>query len=341
MRYLLLPLLLGSLGLTVGCDDDISSSSRLRRLRLLAVQAEPPNPAFGQSTVLRPLVYVPPGEGVSYEWSWCPLPTDPNAGYPCPIDQAALDAMAARAGLVGVPPLFLGTGESVTFTNPFPAALLGAVCAGDSATLALFTGDAAGDTAPRVYNCSLATVRMQVMLTIRGSTTDTGVFSLRLPIDETTPPNQNPVIAGVAVAEPPRMLDELGTVVVPREREVKLVAAIDVAEAETYLDRQLGPDDDYLTDERGQFILGPTQERLTVFWFAEGGGFPERMTSWGPGDRDEHGEQVAFSAATENPWTTPKLEDYGGTASRLVVVVRDSRGGVAWTSGLATLGAAQ
>lgn len=337
MRYLLLPLLLGSLSLTAGCDDSISSSSRLRRLRLLAVQAEPANPAFGQSTVLRPLVYVPPGEGVSYEWSWCPVPTDANAGYPCPIDQAALDALAERAGLVGIPPLFLGTGEAVAFTNPFPAALLGALCAGDSATLALFTGAADGATATQVYDCSLATVHMQVMLTIRGSTTDTGVVSLRLPIDDTTPPNRNPIITGVGVAEPPQLLDALGTVVVPRDREVKLVAAVDPAEAETYLDRQLGPDDTYVTDERGQFVLGPTRERLTVFWFTQGGGFPERMTSWGPGDLDEHGQPVAFTAATENPWTTPTADDYALASSLVLAVVRDSRGGVAWTSGVATL----
>lgn len=340
MRYFLLLLpLLGSLSLTAGCDDDISSSSRLRRLRLLAVQAEPPNPAFGQTTVLRPLVYVPPGEGVTYEWTWCPVPTDSAAGYPCPFDQTDLDTLAARAGLVGVPPLFLGTGEAVAFTNPFPAALLAALCAGDSGALALFTEGAGGATP--VYNCSLATVRMQVMLTIRGSTTDTGVLSLRLPTDETTPPNRNPVVAGVGVVERPLMLDEIGTVAVPRERKVKLLAAVEPAQAETYLDRQLGSDDDYVTDEHGQFVLAPTQERVTVFWFAEGGGFPERMTSWGPTDRDEHGQPLAFSAAVENPWTTPAVEDFARPASLVTVVVRDSRGGVAWTSGVASLEVAQ
>ena len=35
-----------------GCEEDISSASRLRRPRLLAIQAEPPNPAFGQTTRL-------------------------------------------------------------------------------------------------------------------------------------------------------------------------------------------------------------------------------------------------------------------------------------------------
>lgn len=312
------------------CDDGVSSSSQLKRLRLLAVQAEPPNPRLGESTLLRPLVYLPPGESVTYAWSWCPVPTDSQKGYRCPVDQAALDAIASQAGLDAVPPLDLGTSETITFTNPFPATLLARLCDGDSAATEMFAGS--------VFNCSVSTLPMQVMLTIRGSTTDTGVVSLRLPIDD-EPGNRNPVIAGISVLspEPARPLDDTGSVRVPRNTEVKLRAGLDPTQSESYLDKQVGPDDEYVRDGSGRFVLAPTQERMTLWWFAEGGGFEERSTSWSVKDLDSNGQPLPFESATDNPWSTPKVEDYGQSTSLVLVVVRDNRGGVAWTRGVASL----
>jgi hypothetical protein len=308
-------------------------------MRLLAVQAEPPNPTFGQPTLLRPLVYLPPGEDVSYEWSWCPVPTTSDDGYKCPIDQAAIDTLATLAGLAKIPPLSLGNTETIAFTNPFPPALLASLCAGDSTTTSLFLGSASAGKSSQVYSCAVATLSVQVMLTIHGSITDTGVVSLRLPIDETTPGNANPIITGVSVVspEPVRLLDDTGLVTVPRDKKVKLRAGVDQAQTELYLDRQLGPDDEYLKDSAGQFILGPTTERLTVFWFSEGGGFVDRSTGWGAQDLDSNGQPLAFEAAIENEWTTPKVADYAATSSLVLVVVQDSRGGVAWTHDTATL----
>jgi hypothetical protein len=334
-----LVLLLASLVGTSACDDDISSASRLQRLRLLAVQAEPPNPAFGKTTRLRPLVYVPPGESVTYEWSWCPVPTSSDNGYLCPVDQTAVDDLAALTGLAEIPPLVLGTAESIELKNPFPPTLLASLCAGDSATTSLFLGEASAGKNSQVYTCAVATLPMQVMLTIRGSTTDTGVVSLRLPIDETTAGNQNPLITGVGVIspEPARTLDQEGLVSVPRDSEVKLLAGVDLGQAESYLDKQLGPNDEYLKDDAGHYILGPAQERLTLSWFSEGGGFVDKTTSWSVQDLDSNGQVVPFTSAVENTWTTPKVNDYSTTSSVVVVVVRDSRGGVAWTRGIATL----
>jgi hypothetical protein len=255
------------------------------------------------------------------------------------MEQAAFDAIAAQAGLSGVPPLALGTGESITFTNPFPAPLLASLCAGDSAVTQMFTGSVGDGRNSQVYNCTVATLPVQVMLTIRGSTTDTGVVSLRLPSGD-LPGNRNPIVTGISVLvpEPPRPLDQVGTVLVPRATEVKLRAALDPAQSETYLDKQVGPNDEYVRDEAGNFVLAPTQERMTVSWFAEGGGFEERTTSWGTRDLDSDGRPVSFESATDNPWTTPKVDEYDRTSSLVLVVVRDNRGGVAWTRGVATLG---
>jgi len=335
----LFPILL--LGL-LACDNEISSASRLRRPRLLAVQAEPPNPAFGQTTRLRPLVYLPPGESVSYEWSWCPVPTTSENGYLCPVDQTAVDNLAAQAGLAGMPPLFLGTMDTIDFANPFPPALLASLCAGDSATLGLFLGSATDGKSRQLYTCAIATLPVQVMLTIRGSITDTGVVSLRLPIDGTTPGNANPVITDLSVVspEPARVLDDAGLVTVPREQKVRLHAGIEQTQAELYLDRQMGADGEYLKDSTGQFVLGPATERLTLMWFAEGGGFVEKDSGWSAQDLDSDGKPVAFASALENDWTTPKVADYAESSSLVLVVVRDSRGGVAWARGKASLEAA-
>jgi hypothetical protein len=200
-----------------------------------------------------------------------------------------------------------------------------------------FAGSASKGKNSKVYNCSLATLSMQVMLTIRGSTTDTGVVSLRLPVDDVTLGNRNPVIAGISLSSSGVLLDPFGTAAVPRKSDVKLLAQVDEAQAEAYLDRELGPDNEYVRDGNGQYVLGPTQERLTLSWFAEGGGFGERTTSWGPHDVDVSGHSQPFGACLENSWATPTVEDYAAASSLVIVVVRDSRGGVTWTRGVASL----
>jgi hypothetical protein len=323
----------------IACDNDISSASQLRRVRLLAVQAEPPNPAFGESTRLRPLVYLPPGESVTYEWSWCPVPTSSADGYRCPVDQAAVDNLAVLAGLTGLPPLFLGTTETIEFTNPFPPSLLASLCKGDSAAIRLFLGNASEGKTHQDYTCTLATLPVQVMLTIRGSITDTGVLPLYLPIDETTPGNQNPVITNVSVIspEPVRILDDTGLTTVPRDRKVKLHAGVDITQAEVYLDRLVEKDGAFLKDSAGQNLVGPTRERLTLLWFSEGGGFIERRIGWSARDLDENGQPLSLNVAIENEWITPKVDDYAASSSMVLVIVYDSRGGVSWTSGGATL----
>lgn len=331
-------LLLALLGL-VACDNEISSSSRLRRPRLLAVQAEPPNPVFGQTTRLRPLVYLPAGQSVTYEWSWCPVPTSSDDGYRCPVDQAAVDNLAAQTGLVGIPPLALGNTETIEFTNPFPPSLLASLCAGDSSSTDLFLGNTTADKG-RVYVCAPATLPVQIMLTIRGSITESGALSLRLPTDESTPGNSNPAVSGINVLSPEAsgVLDDAGSLLVPRDTKVRLRAEVDEAQSETYLDRQVGRNDDFVKDSNGQLILAPTRERLRLTWFSEGGGFVDSATEWGPGDSDSDGQPILFSSAIENDWSTPKIEDYAASSSLVLVVVRDNRGGVSWAQGLATLG---
>jgi hypothetical protein len=322
-----------------GCEAEISSASRLRRPRLLAIQAEPVNPPLGTSTTLRPLVYLPEGESVAYQWSWCPVPTHSENGFLCPFDQAALDRLAVAAGLGEVPPLALGTSETVRFTNPFPPDLLAGLCAGESSATDLFMSGVDTGKASRLHSCTLATLSVQVMLTIQASTTDTGVVSLHLPIDLTTPGNQNPFLTGlsVMVPQPQRPIDEAGLVVVPRDTKVRLLAGLDPAQAEPYLDWQTGPEGQRLKDDAGNDLLGLNPERLTLSWFAEGGGFENRTTSWNATTLDSKGQVFPFQQAIENDWSTPNREDFPAASSVVLVVVRDNRGGVAWVRARAGL----
>jgi len=86
---------------------------------------------------------------------------------------------------------------------------------------------------------------------------------------------------------------------------------------------------------------GRVSEELNVFWFAEAGDFgddPENgMNTNYLGDPED--PNSLFKTATDNKWTLPKIEDYKGTKTHIIIVVRDKRGGVGWTMATATLGA--
>ena len=129
----------------LGCGNrDFNRPELLNQPRILAVQAEPPQPTVGTSTTLRALVYQPPvtGDGgacpnpgaTTYAWSWCPLPyvQDASNNYVCPIDQASMNQALGALGAGAATPLeIFSTDEAATFTNPFPADLLYRLCRGD------------------------------------------------------------------------------------------------------------------------------------------------------------------------------------------------------------------
>jgi len=143
-----------------GCGNrDFNRPDLLNQPRILAVQAEPPQPTVGTSTTLRALIYQPPvtgdggicadpGAAPIYAWSWCPLPyvLDANNNYVCPIDQASMDQALSALGAGAVTPLEdFSTDEAATFTNPFPAPLLYGLCRGD---IGLFSAAGAPTSRP-------------------------------------------------------------------------------------------------------------------------------------------------------------------------------------------------
>jgi hypothetical protein len=226
-----------ALTLLLGCSNNSFNTPQLLKTpRVLAIQAEPPQPSFGTSTTLRALIYLPPvhsdaatcagvDTAAKYQWSWCPVPTNSSDGYQCHLQQADVDALAQQLGLGQVPQLDpatgeidLGTGETATLTNPFPAQILDGICTG---AINLFPNPDAGasSAAPdggqvTMFNCDQGPSGQPrfgypVTITLRytppcGSPpqdnfgpTLTTVFTVLLPRDDSTPGNQNPIVGGI------------------------------------------------------------------------------------------------------------------------------------------------
>ena len=87
-------------------------------------------------------------------------------------------------------------------------------------------------------------------------------------------------------------------------------------------------------------------ERLSLLWFAEAGDFGAAHGSFGrttgfqsTPDRNTFTEadEDAMDRARQVVWALPYKEDYELDRARVVVVIRDSRGGVAWAHADATL----
>ena len=72
------------------------------------------------------------------------------------------------------------------------------------------------------------------------------------------------------------------------------------------------------------------RETLLFTWFTELGGFDNHRTLFIDG-------VDALDGAAAAKWTPPATREDDRPTSRLIVVVRDDRGGVGWTSATASL----
>ena len=328
-----------------GCSSsDFNTPTKLNKVRILAIQADPAQPALGSSTTLRALVYQPPPSadggtdaGVSvtgYSWSWCPLATSSADGFACPIGQDAANQLFAGLGIVGTPPLDLGTGDSasITFPNPFPASFLANFCTyGLPAT--------AGSPSMK-FGCTIAGFPITINLVVHTSAGDLpAVFFVYLPINDAIPANLNPVVSGIDIFN--HRLDQVGTQEVPLNSRVPVVLEMDDSSAEVLPDpNEVLPPSKYPPPDPKHPPLGPNiapYEQLTMSWYAECGDFGANGLG---GDRtgylgDPNNLNSQFGTAIENTWNIPQAEGCPIDYARMIVVVRDNRGGVAWTSGVA------
>ena len=328
-----------------GCGDrNFNKPERLFEPRILAVQAEPPQPSHGTSATLRTLVYFPDsGAGATYKWGWCPLPV--NSDDQCPIGQPEFDQIYTALGLGTAPSLDLGTGETASFTNPFSAQLLLALCNGD-VSISLGAGSATASAvdggSKSMFTCDLAAdnntpiyfpITISLVVTPSGLAELPAIFTVHLPIDETIPGNTNPVLDGIRVTDTGEWLEEeASSVSLARQQRINLDLNLSQSSSETLVRPRT-------SDKANQELL--TREKLNLWWFAEAGDFGHaglggRTTGYLP-NSDPTVDAQSFSDAISNIWTLPKLDDYAQTKSRIVVVVSDGRDGVAWTSAAASL----
>ena len=354
----------------VACSPSgFNTPTLLNKPRILAIQAEPPQPTLGASTTLRALVYQPPASTdggtavMTYSWSWCPLPMSATDPSQCPIDQVAANELFA--GIPGVPPLDLGPGETATFTNPFPAAMLASLCekkldaipalAAAAASMGGLTAKGSLD-----FGCTIAgfpiTVKLVVTVTAVGQppseppATYPAIFNVFLPVNDSVQwRNTNPVLkSGISVTIDGVLdqLDQAGTQGILRNFDTPVSIDMDLSNSEPLPDpnQVLPPPATQDPKDHNNPYLPPNvtdRERLNVYWFAECGDFGSDSqggprTGYLGGDPND--PIAPFSAALHNTWNVPTLDGYAGDSARIIVVVHDSRNGVTWTSGVVHLG---
>jgi hypothetical protein len=298
-------LLLAVAALPLACGPDFDPYNRLTSLRVLAIQGEPPAPAPGETTTLTPLVFTPEPTTLTYAWSWCPFPGSATAGYPCRLTQDDLNALAGGAA----PSLDLGSGPTAMLPNSVDPALLARLCAGEPGV-------------PQLVDCE-GGFPVQIKLTVATPDDEvTTVWTLRLRFDPATTPNTNPQIDGLAatldgVDQP---LGDMPTVTLPRRQDTVLKAAVAEADSEVYR----GKDDEGV-------VRDDLRERLFLSWFIESGDSKDARTGFIAG-------QVPLERALMNKWKPDATKDYPRDTARLVVVIRDHRGGVGWRSAIVRLG---
>ena len=293
-----------------GCGPGFEPVARLTRLRVLAIGNEPVNPIPGEVTTFEALVYAPPAiadQPFTYSWSWCPVLGQANDGYACPITDGHFQQMGANLGLVDLPPLKLGTDRTQPFTNPFPSALLADLCKrGFEGTLP----DCEGGFPVRVN-----------FTVVQAGPEHAATTILRLPIADGVPSNANPRFdpsgpaLGALIGGVEQPINSQAALTLPRWKETDLRAHVADVEAESYMG----------TDDNDQPAV--LRERLVLSWFVETGDVAadSHNTGYFPG-------QTEIEQFLSNKWKPSTTATYPNDQAQLIVVLRDNRGGVSWTS---------
>lgn len=295
---------LAALAAGAGCDASFAAYDRLAALRVLAIRSDPVSPAAGETANLSALVYTPPGQPVtSYAWSWCPLVGPSTSGYPCLLTEADVSALA------GQPVSFdLGHAATASLGNDLGPSVLRTLCAGRPE---LAPPPDCTDGLPVTVQLTVTTAADHVVAV--------GPLNLLFSADQET--NQNPTISQpfAVIGGANQDLDAVGTTALPRGVETPIGVVVPDDASETYLG----------TDNDGN--PAQVREQLVLTWFVESGAPQHQNTIFIDGI-------VSLADAVQNQWTPGDQKDYPRDTAQLIVVIRDGRNGVAWTSGLATLG---
>jgi len=223
-------------------STDFDPASYVSGVRVLAVKAEPPELAPGESSTLTALNVDTEGRPVALVWYRClvkPLPDRPIADE-CVTGDTPSALMA------------VGNGSPLDYTMPV--------------------------VAPADLGLPDSTGGFYVPLIARATAGDSGLsFGYRLRLATGGPRNQNPVLVSVAhdnvhpkgasTGEPDQLFDEGTPIAISAGQEVTLRADFAPGSAETY--------DVVIPGTPARTVT----ETLSVSWFATGGSFTEDVTS--------------------------------------------------------------
>jgi hypothetical protein len=295
-----------------GCGGNFDPYNELKSFRLLAVRADPPEIPAGGAAALEALIYSPDGSAPTYAWSWCPWRSGADAGFECAVSEADFKAQLADAGVpTGDISFDLGTSPIANLSYPLDPAVLAAACARPQAPTA--------GAAPVTLNCDQG-LPISIGLTVTlGEKQVSGFKSAYLALDSSRPLNQNPVLTGLGIAEADTAKDSATaldagdpTFTATLGKKYELFADVPQESAESF----------FGTTTAG---VPPSQQRevLVITWFIEGGSTVSQHTTFYEGTAD-------FDRLEHNTFTLPQPEELDRDRLRLVLVLRDNRGGVSW-----------
>lgn len=297
-----------------GADSD--RYEKLDRLRVLAIKAERPDLEGDETATFSAEVYQPQDGELGYAWSWCASRGDSASGFACNVSEQDLKRAWMAAGLDGPAPSYdLGTEREARLTNPLRPTLVDALCRAphldERLEMACFQG-----------------LEPSLELTIKDSRHEvTAIKSVPLLSDDipdeernTNPASDFPVTlsddqdgAALAADEPLRA-----------GHRYTMRAEVDESAAESFTP----------VTRPGEPPSAPRRETLVMTWFVTLGEVlaPDGDDGFG-GDGNPRTTFVdghnAFPDLLRNAWQLPLT---AGPSAELHLVLRDERGGTAWTS---------
>lgn len=300
--------------LPLGCGDSFTPYNELKTLRVLAIAADKPWYDASETALVTPLLFVPEGDTVQYEWTWCPFPLGSDTGYECAVDQQQFDDMFNEEPLAALnitaPSLSLGSTPTVTVPYFATAEVWSSLCEALKRNSGALFSDTVScdDSFPLNIKLRVFTGKDEVV----------AVKELRLMYDAAAERNHNPTLDGLSIAAGSKASEDSssaidGSNVAKRNKYYSLFADIGDGSSENYVPFAT------LAEPNPQ----PQDETLIVTWFVQAGETKYTRTSYIPGAND-------LDAARMNNWLTPESVDFAKDTVHIAVVLRDLRGGVTW-----------
>jgi hypothetical protein len=326
------PLLLAVAALAGACSNDLPAASFIDKLRVLAVRAEPPEVAPGETTALDLLAVEPPlpqldggmPQPLSAVWLACALPVSTSSPTPCGVGSGVVSPPSCKdqpsAALC-----VIGTDLTASYAPDV------GVLAGAASTQILVTV-AIADTSSGAIGC-LADIANN---NGRPTNPDHCVVALKRlsvsdPAQRAGAVNHNPTLADFSASSPGGFKEALDD----GNGAWLYAPAANKAEWTIIADR---------SDDAAEKKPDGTYEALTVSWFTTAGHLDGgRSLYLPPGctDPSKCADRLPESGASTS-WFAPTaaqaaaVVDASGLA-QFWAVIRDDRGGVGWRAGGLTL----